>query len=190
MLRPMVPEAKIEQTDAGLVPAGEGWFVLNARDAGWREAAGRGHILTFTGWTDEECERLFPLVGINLSVLGPGDTLGMYHREAEQEGFLVLAGEPLLLIEGRERRLEQWDFVHCPPDTEHIILGAGDTACVVLAVGSRLKLGRDDWGMYTVDDVALKHNVGVEQETNDPAIAYTRFPPRVPVAYRDGWLPG
>jgi hypothetical protein len=26
---------RLEQTDAGLVPASSGWFVLNARDARW-----------------------------------------------------------------------------------------------------------------------------------------------------------
>ena len=31
--RVMVSEAPLEETEAGLVPAGEGWFVLNARDA-------------------------------------------------------------------------------------------------------------------------------------------------------------
>ena len=30
-----VPEAELKSTDAGLIPQGEGWFVLNARDASW-----------------------------------------------------------------------------------------------------------------------------------------------------------
>jgi hypothetical protein len=33
----MVPEAPLEKTEAGLVPGGEGWFVLNAREARWRD---------------------------------------------------------------------------------------------------------------------------------------------------------
>ena len=33
----MVPEAELDQTEAGLVPASEGWFVMNARDARWLE---------------------------------------------------------------------------------------------------------------------------------------------------------
>jgi hypothetical protein len=31
----VVREAELEQTDAGLVPASAGWFVMNARDARW-----------------------------------------------------------------------------------------------------------------------------------------------------------
>jgi hypothetical protein len=34
----MVPEAKLEKTEHGLVPKGEGWFVLNMRHAVWRHA--------------------------------------------------------------------------------------------------------------------------------------------------------
>ena len=38
----MVPEAKLERTEHGLVPQGDGWFVINARDAVWRPCEGRG----------------------------------------------------------------------------------------------------------------------------------------------------
>jgi glyoxylate utilization-related uncharacterized protein len=31
----------------------------------------------------------------------------------------VLYGEALLLVEGQERPLRQWDFVHCPPETPY-----------------------------------------------------------------------
>src|SRR5688572_17578045 len=111
----MVPEAPLETTDAGLVPAGPGWFVLNAREARWRRREGRGHNLAFTGTTDVEAETLFPQLGVALCVLEPGEPIGMYHWETEQEGFLVLYGEALLIVEGQERPLRQWDFVHCPP---------------------------------------------------------------------------
>jgi hypothetical protein len=40
----------------------------------------------------------------------PGEPIGMYHWEANQEDFLVLS-EALLLVEGEERPLRQWDFV-------------------------------------------------------------------------------
>jgi hypothetical protein len=33
-----VEEARLEQTDAGLAPATERWFVVNARDAEWLTA--------------------------------------------------------------------------------------------------------------------------------------------------------
>ena len=35
------------------------------------------------------------------------------------------SGEALLIVEGEERPLRQWDFVHCPPGTKHIVGGAG-----------------------------------------------------------------
>ncbi len=109
--------------DAGLAPVGGGWFVLNAREARWRHREGRGDSLPFTGWTDFECETCFPQIGIALNVLGPGEPIGMYHWETDQEDFLVLSGEALLIIEGEERPLRQWDFVHCPLETRHMIVG-------------------------------------------------------------------
>jgi uncharacterized cupin superfamily protein len=187
----MVPEARLEQTGAGLAPAGEGWFVLNAREARWRHREGRGDSLPFTGWTDIEAGTLFPQLGVQLVVLGPGEPIGMYHWEADQEDFLVLAGEALLIVEGRERPLGQWDFVHCPPRTQHMIVGAGDGPCVVLAVGAREHLGEHcNGGAYTVDAAALRHGAGVAEETNDPDRAYARFPDPEPAPYRDGLLPG
>ncbi|HYZ19696.1 MAG TPA: hypothetical protein VE615_09125, partial [Gaiellaceae bacterium] len=109
----MAPEAELEETEAGLVPTGPGWFVLNAHDARWIDRDGRGKALLFTGWTDEEAETLFPQLGVNLVVLEPGQPNAMYHWEADQEDFLVLSGQALLIIEGEERPLQQWDFVHC-----------------------------------------------------------------------------
>ena len=113
----------------------------------------------------------------------------MYHWEADQEDFLVVSGEALLLVEGEERPLGQWDFVHCPPGTKHAIVGAGDTPCVVVAVGARQHQADADWGGYPVDDVALRHGAGVDEETSDPGQAYARFPEPVATRYRDGWLP-
>ena len=184
----MVPEAPLEETEAGLVPAGHGWFVLNARDARWIRRDGRGHNVPLTGWTEAEAETWFPQLGVTLAVLGPGEPIGMYHWEADQEDFLVLAGEALLLVEGQERPLRRWDFVHCPPRTNHMIVGAGDGPCTILAVGAR-EHQAGEWGAYTVDELALRHGVGVEEETDDAAIAYARFPKPQPTRYRDGLLP-
>jgi uncharacterized cupin superfamily protein len=144
---------------------------------------GRGARLSFEGKAD------FPQVGINLFVLMPGETIGLYHWEADQEDFLVLSGEALLLIEGEERPLRQWDFVHCPAGTKHIIVGAGDASCAVLGIGAREHQTGAGWGGYTVDEVALRHGAGVEQETTDAEQAYAGFPPREPTGYREGWLP-
>ena len=186
----MIPEATLEKTEAGLAPAGGGWFVLNAREARWRHREGRGESLPLTGWTDAEAETHFPQVGIHVFVLGPGEPIGMYHWEADQEDFLVLSGEALLIVEGHERSLRQWDFVHCPPETRHMIVGAGDGGCAVLAVGAREHIEANcNGGAYTVDEVALRHGAGVEEETSDPDVAYARFPEPGPTRYRDGWLP-
>jgi uncharacterized cupin superfamily protein len=180
----VVPEAPLEQTEHGLVPNGDGWFVLNAREAEWREREGRGLRCGFEG------DPKFQQLGINLYVLGPGEPIGMYHWEADQEDFLVLDGEALLIVEGQERTLRQWDFVHCPPDTKHIIVGAGEKPCVVLAVGARDRSTGEGWGGYTVDEVALRHGAGVERETTEADEAYARFPEPRPARYRGGSLPG
>jgi uncharacterized cupin superfamily protein len=187
----MVPEAAFERTEAGLAPVGEGWFVLNAREARWNHRPGRGESLSLTGSTDVECETYFPQVGVNLFVLGPGQAIGMYHWEADQEDFLVLSGEALLIVEGQERPLRQWDFVHCPPETRHMIVGAGGGLCAVLGIGGRAHIDQGcNGGAYTVDETALRHGAGVEEETSDAGVAYARFPVPVPARYRDGWLPG
>ena len=186
----MVAEAVVKETEAGRVPSSEGWFVLNAREARWVHREGRGESLPFTGWADEEAAG-FPQVGVNLFVLGPGEPMSMYHREADQEDFLVLSGEAVLVVEGEERRLREWDFVHCPPQASHVILGAGTGACVVLAIGARAYAAEETgWGAYTVDETAQRHGAGVTQETHDPRVAYARYVKSRPTAYREGWLPG
>ena len=105
----MVPEAKLQETENGLVPEGEGWFVVSAREARWFESDPFGEYTRFEG------DVRFSEYGINLSVLHPGNPSCMYHGENNQEDFLILGGECLLLVEGKERPLTQWDFVHCPP---------------------------------------------------------------------------
>jgi uncharacterized cupin superfamily protein len=179
----VVPEARLKATDSGVVPESDGWFVLNARDARWRYADGRGAYSVFEG------EQEFPQLGIHLVSLGPGEAMAMYHWEADQEDFLVLDGEALLIVEGEERPLRQWDFVHCPANTRHTIVGAGERSCLVLAVGARILTREPDWGGYPVDETALRHGAGVEEETTDPKRAYASVKRRKPTAYREGWLP-
>jgi uncharacterized cupin superfamily protein len=179
----MTPEARLEQSDDALVPADEGWFVLNAREGRWLHGEGRGARLGFEGDTD------FPQVGVNLYVLEPGEVMGMYHWEADQEDFLVLSGEALLIVEGEERPLRRWDFFHCPAKVEHIIVGGGEGPCAVLAVGAREHQGGGGWGGYRVDETARRHGASVERETTNVKEAYARFPNRKPVRFRDSWLP-
>ena len=180
----MVPEAQLEQTAEGLVAKTDGWFVLNARDARWYHAEERSALCDFEGDLD------FAQLGINVSVLGPGESMAMYHWEADQEDFLVVAGEAVLIIEGEERPLRQWDFVHCPPNAAHTIVGAGVGPCVVVAVGAREHDGKPDWGGYPVDETAARHGASARAETTEPSEAYAHLTRRQPVRYREGWLPG
>ena len=181
MLGPMgVPEVPARETRFGLVNDGDGWYVINARESRWRDTGRFGFFCNFEG------KRRFRQLGINLNVLEPGQSLGLYHREGVQEGFLVLAGECLLLVEGERRTLGPWDFVHCPPETNHMIVAAGRGRAVVLAVGAR---GRGNRVVYPVEPLALEHRVGVERETTSPKEAYASFPAWKRCRYRDGWLP-
>ena len=184
----MVPESTLEETEHGLAPTGGGWYVLNMRDAEWRHADGRGAVCVvsddFEGWRRDADQ-----LGVNPFVLMPGEPMSMYHWEADQEDFLVVSGEALLVVEGEERQLRAWDLVHCPPNTKHVLIGAGDGPCVVIAVGSRQHIDSPDWGGYTVDEAALRHHAGVEQDTTEPKEAYASVTHRQPTRYQDGWLP-
>jgi uncharacterized cupin superfamily protein len=184
----LVPEAELVSTERGLVPRGEGWFVLNARETQWWQRPGRGVLCEFEGAGFEDGTD-FHQLGINLTLLGPGEPMAMYHWEADQEDFLVLAGEALLIVEGQERLLRRWDLVHCPAGTGHTIVGTGDGACLVLAVGARDRSKGPDWGAYTVDEAAIRHGAGVEMETTESKEAYARFPQGGLTGYREGWLP-
>jgi len=181
-----MPEAPLRMSKNGLVVDGDGWFVVNARESRWKDEGPLGSYCTFEG------KKRFPQLGINISLLEPGERYGMYHRENAQEAFLVLSGECTLIVEGEERPLVAWDFFHCAPGTEHIIVaGTGQTA-VVLAVGAR---GRGVGGglLYTVCEEAARHGACVANETADPAVAYATIRAGLPrstfVGYRPGWLP-
>jgi quercetin dioxygenase-like cupin family protein len=165
----MVEEARLERLKAGLTPVSDGWFVVDIREGAWMTNEALGDACIFEG---EEAP--FPDVGFTLAVLQPGQTT-RYHREANQEDFLVLAGECLLLIEEEERQLTAWDFVHCPPDTDHGFVGAGDGPCVIFMTGARN--GWPEKGIvYPRSELALRHGVGVETETTSPLEAYAPFP--------------
>jgi uncharacterized cupin superfamily protein len=182
-------EAELRDDGAGLVPAGEGWFVLNAREARWFHRPGHGENLPLTGADEFEAETYFPMLGMAINVLPPGEPNSTYHWETEQEDFLVLAGEALLLVEGEERPLRQWDYVHCPPGTKHAFVGSGENGCVLLCASSRRFQKDGPWGFYCVDESAARHNASSPEETQDTAIAYARFEPSEPSRYRDGLLP-
>ena len=179
-------EAPLRMTKNGLVADVKGWFVVNARESRWRDGGPLGVYCTFEG------KQRFPQLGITLNVLEPGQPMAMYHRENAQEGFLVITGECLLIVEGEERRLAAWDFFHCPPGTEHVLVGSGNAPAVVLAVGAR---GRGVGGaiVYRACEAAARHGASVESETRDfreaYAEAYTGLPRSKWIRYSDGWLP-
>jgi uncharacterized cupin superfamily protein len=186
----MTPEATLKQTAAGLVPSTGGWFVMNVRDARWFDKPGQGYSLPLTGVDEYEAETFFPMLGISIRVMAPGEPSTTYHWETEQEDFLVLAGEAVLICEGEERAVRQWDFVHCPPETRHAFVGAGDGPCVLLCASSRQFQKDGPWGFYCVDETAARHNASSPEETQDESIAYARFPAGRETRYPGGLLPG
>ena len=173
----MVQEAQMERREGGLVPAGEGWFVVDAREAEWVHNEQFGAGVTFEG------RPRFAHYGINIQVLWPGQPNGYYHAEDGQEDFLILAGECLLLVEGEERPLRAWDFVHCPPGTEHIFVGTGDGPCAFIAVGAR---NAGEGIVYPVSEMAARHNASAAERTTDPRQAYADSPETGRGPYRGG----
>jgi uncharacterized cupin superfamily protein len=97
----------------------------------------------------------------------------MYHRETAQEGYLVLHGECILIVEDEERRMRQWDYAHLPAGTAHVCVGAGDGPCAVLMVGTRRA---EEELLYPVSEVAARYGASVERETASGDEAYARFP--------------
>lgn len=178
----MAEEARLIRREAGLVPEGEGWFVVNAREARWWRHEAFGAATTF----ENEEDAPFKEFGINIQVLAPGEPNCMYHAENGQEDFLVLYGECLVLIEEEERPLKQWDFVHCPPWTRHVFVGAGDGPCAILMVGRRPE---QEELLYPVSELARKYDAGVEEETTTGREAYASFPKSVEESMPEGALP-
>jgi uncharacterized cupin superfamily protein len=174
----MVEQAQLEDVGSGVAPVSDGWFVVNAADAAWVRNDAFGARCVFESSPRVLAERpdveprMFAQVGYTLAVLEPGKPTGLYHAESLQENFLVLSGECLLLIEGEERQLRAWDFVHCPAGTEHILVGTSDEPCVIFMTGARAE-GRTI--LYPRHDVALARGAGVETETNAPGEAYAPF---------------
>jgi uncharacterized cupin superfamily protein len=167
-----VPRAQLKNFGSGLTPVTEGWFVVNVRDAEWWFSERRGARCAFENeYGDSPVE--FARLGINVTVLEPGQTGGLYHSESNQEGFLVLSGQCTVLVEDEERSLRPWDFFHSPPWTEHALVGAGDGPCVILVVGARL--GTEV--RYPVSELAAPHGASVAEETSDWRQAFAAVEP-------------
>jgi uncharacterized cupin superfamily protein len=175
----MMQEGQLENVGSGLAPVSDGWFVVNAAEAAWLRNEAFGGRCVFESSPQvlrdhpDLTPQTFPQLGFTLAVLEPGKPSGLYHAESSQEDSLVLTGECLLLIEGEERRLKAWDFVHCPPGTAHCFIGTGDGPCVIFMTGARTPDKRIE---YPRSELALGYGAGVEQETDSPAEAYAPFP--------------
>jgi uncharacterized cupin superfamily protein len=173
----MVEEAALAEVESGLTPQGDGWFIVNMRDAAWLVNESFGARCVFEADTPVvrgsglDLHR-FPQLGITLAVLEPRNPSGLYHLETSQEDFLVLSGECLLLVEGEERPLRAWDFVHCPPGTAHAFVGGGDEPCALLMVGARTS---DKQIVYPDSELARSHGAGAEAETSSAREAYAPF---------------
>lgn len=192
----MAQEARLEDVGSGLAPVSPGWFVVNVGEAAWLRHDAFGGRCVFESSGRVLAERpdlepqMFEQLGFTLAVLEPGKPTGMYHAESSQEDFLVLAGTCLLIVEEEERELRAWDFVHCPPEAKHVIVGAGDSRCLLVAVGARDKSVGENWGGYTVDEAAARHGASVEEATTEPAEAYAKVAKRQPTSCGPDWLPG
>jgi uncharacterized cupin superfamily protein len=159
-----IPEARIEDTPAGNVPCGTGWFVLSLIGARGFATEGHGVFCTF-----ESPDADFEDFGINVHVLRPGERSALYHSENVQEGFLVLAGECLAVVEEQERVLRAWDYLHCPAGTAHALIGAGDGPCAILMVGAR---NPDATVHYPVSEVAARHGLSTPVASDAAREAY------------------
>ena len=171
----------MRDTPAGKVPASDGWFVVNLADAAGERTPDLGAWMRL-----ESVDHEFPHFGINVHVLKPGEPSAMYHGEAAQEGFLILHGECVLIVEEEERQLRQWDFFHCPPWVDHITVGAGDGPCAILMIGRR---GPEfEPVRYPVSDVAARHGASVLEATDDSKRAYAHVDRSVTPEHL-GWPP-
>ena len=85
----------------------------------------------------------------------------------------MLDGECIAIVEGEERRMRQWDYLHCPPGTHHITVGAGDRPCAILMLGAR-RPGKTIH--YPVEPVAARYGASVSRETSSPTEAYADGP--------------
>jgi uncharacterized cupin superfamily protein len=164
-------DAAVRDTDTGQVVEGEGWFVLNLAEASWEHRAPDfGARCRF-----EARDAPFPHFGVGVHMLMPGESNALYHAESTQEGFLVLDGECIAIVEGREQHMRQWDYLHCPPGIGHVLVGAGEGACAVLMIGAPRSTSLSAIH-YPVNAVAARHGASVTTTTDSSKQAYTERP--------------
>ena len=167
-----VPEAPLGAADSGgLLPQGEGWFVVNVADSHATHSDRFGTSARF----EQRGSADFPEFGLNVRVLQPGQPASLYHRENAQEVFLVLSGECVAIVEDEERPLRKGDLLYMPPGTAHALVGAGDGPSAVLMAGTRKD---PEELLYPVSEPAARHGASAERETPSEQEAYgeTRRP--------------
>ena len=173
-----VPEARLTATGSGLVPAGEGWFIVNFADALGFRSERFGAAVRFEG------DAQFPGLAFNVRVLQPGQPNCLYHRESQTEVFLVLDGECMAIVEEQERSMRKGDFLYAPPGTAHVFVGAGDGPCAIAMVSTRIM---PEELLYPVSEAAGRHRASVTEETASADEAYAGSPPRESVRLELPW---
>jgi uncharacterized cupin superfamily protein len=174
-----IEEAPLRPGKAGLVPDGDGWFIVNVSDAQGSHSESFGQACIF-----EAPQAGFPDLAFNVRVIQPGQPNCLYHRESNAEAFLVLNGQCVAIVEEQERPMKRGDFLYAPPGTAHVFVGAGDGPCVIVMVSNRKP---EEELLYPVSQVAARHGASAEQETNDPAVAYASSSPREPASMAVPW---
>jgi uncharacterized cupin superfamily protein len=174
-----VEEAALRRAEKGLVPDGEGWFIVNITESQGAHTERFGDASMFEGRIGT-----FPELGINVRVLQPGQPAAMYHREGAQEAFLILAGECVAIVEDEERPMRKGDFLHSPPGTAHVLVGAGDGPCSVLMVGARKRPLELE---FPASEAAARYGASVEEDTDDRSVAYAGVSPPEPTTIAPPW---
>src|SRR5262245_3102999 len=164
--------AIIRRLGENMVEERGGWFILNVKDARWARNDEFGSICRL-----ERADEPFPQVGINIFVLEPGKPNCRYHREDAQEDLLVLSGRCRLLVNGEERILATWDFVHFPAGVSHVVVGM-DEPSSVLFIGHRAD--PEPGLFYPASDLARRYGAEAPEPTDKPVVAYSDTPPREP----------
>jgi uncharacterized cupin superfamily protein len=163
----MSKKAKTETSGTTVKPTTDGWFVLHASEAPWYRNEQFGRVCIFEG------DARFKDIGVNIHVVEPGQPACLYHRESAQEDFFVLSGECVVLVDEEEVPLKAGHFVHCPPGVDHVFKGAGNGPCSILMLGHRFD-NREI--TYPVSEFAAEREVSADAETNDPKVAYAKYP--------------
>jgi uncharacterized cupin superfamily protein len=158
----------------------DGWYVVNVAEAEWHRHPLFGMVCGL-----EKERGLFKQTGVNVHVIWPDKPACRYHRENAQEDFLVLSGECRLLVNGEERHLRAWDFVHCPPGVTHVFVGAGEGPCAILMIGHRPS---DEALHYPASELAGTYGAESPEATDDPRVAYSDQP-RWEAAQAPPWPP-